>query len=453
MKLKLTKIGKLVFVLLLLIIIFGLLFIYYKKDDIKSIHKIESNEFYDIKIDYEETGIEKIDKSIVEYVNDKKKEFIDIVDISGRVETSKYNLIVNVQNKEYNNLISVQATSFAYTGGAHYTREDKSFIYNTKINNYITFLDLLIDEDFDKIKPIILESLYNYAKDKKIILNEDWVNNGTKYSLENYELFYFNKEGLNIVFVPYQVASWADGEIIINIPYDKLKGIIKDEYLEGKLSTDIDLLPEQKPRDLEKYKDKLLIAFTFDDGPNKKTTTRLLEGIKEYDARVTFFVLGSRVENNKDVLIKAYTEGNQIGSHTYNHLNLLLLDDATVLSEINKTNEVIEKVIGKRPDLLRPPYGNINDNIKSLANMHIINWNIDTEDWKLKNREKIKENILKYARDGAIILLHDIYTESVEGALLAMAELEKEGYAFVTIEEMIKLKGIDLDYSKTYYNF
>ena len=453
MKLKLTKVGKLVFVILILIIIFGILYLYYSKNDIKSIHKMESNEFYDIKIDYDETGIDKIDKNIVQYVDDLKKEFIGVVDISGKIQSSKYNLIVNVQNKKYNNLVSVQATSFAYTGGAHYTREDKSFIYNTKIDNYITFLDLLIDKDFNKIKSLILENLYNYAKDKEIVLDEEWVNKGTNYSKDNYEHFYFDKKGLNIVFVPYQVASWADGEIIINIPYEKLKGIIKDEYLEGKLSTDIDLLPEQKPRDLEQFKDKSLIAFTFDDGPNRKTTTRLLDGIKEYNARVTFFVLGSRVENNKDVLIKAYTEGNQIGSHTYNHLNLLLLDDANIVSEINKTNEVIKKVIGKRPNLLRPPYGNINDNIKSLANMHIINWNIDTEDWKLKNREKIKDNILKYARDGSIVLLHDIYTESVEGALLAMAELEKEGYAFVTIEEMVKLKGVVLDNNKTYYNF
>ena len=196
-----------------------------------------------------------------------------------------------------------------------------------------------------------------------------------------------------------------------------------------------------------------MIAFTFDDGPNNKTTSRLLDGLGEYNAKVTFFVLGSRVENNKEVLKKAYEEGNQIGSHTYNHLNLFLLNDEEILSEVNATNSVVEEVIGVRPNLLRPPYGNINDHIKSLANMHIINWDVDTEDWKLKDRNLIKDKILADAHDGAIVLLHDIYTESVEGALLAMKELEKENYAFVTIEEMVQLRGVNLDYDTTYFNF
>ena len=77
---------------------------------------------------------------------------------------------------------------------------------------------------------------------------------------------------------------------------------------------------------------------------------------------------------------------------------------------------------------------------------------IDTEDWRYKDAEKIKENIVSHAHDGAIILLHDIYETSVEGALLAMEELQNE-YAFVTIDEMIELKGITLDKTKSYFNF
>ena len=84
--------------------------------------------------------------------------------------------------------------------------------------------------------------------------------------------------------------------------------------------------------------------------------------------------------------------------------------------------------------------------------MYTILWNIDTEDWKYKDAQKIKDNILNHAHDGAIILLHDIYNTSVEGALLAMEELKDE-YAFVTIDEMIELKNIQLDKNKSYFNF
>ena len=323
---------------------------------------------------------------------------------------------------------------------------------DTGLYSYIAHPDLVYYDQDSKLYQEEMSRLCAYAKEKDIVLDEEWVKRGISQSDSNYKYFYFSESGLNITFPPYQVASWADGEITLTIPYEKLEGILKSEYMDDSLVTDI-TYPKQTERDLSEFEGKKLIAFNFDDGPNTKTTSRLLDGIKEFDARVTFFVLGSRVASNSEVLKRAYVEGNQIGSHTYNHLNLLLLDDANVLSEINMANEEIEKVIGIRPNILRPPYGNINDHIKTYANMHIINWDIDTEDWKLKDCNLIKDKILESAHDGAIVLLHDIYTESVEGALMAMRELERDGYAFVTIEEMVKLKGVTLDYDTTYYYF
>lgn len=452
MKFRLSKVGKLILIFLILLVLIGFFMLWKLYDSEISIHKIESNEFFDIKIDYEKTGNKKLDKEIEDFVSKKKKAFIDIVDESGKVQTNKYNLIVDVTNSIYNDVVSVHGTSFAYTGGAHYAREDKSFVYDKKKDKYITLKDILIDEDFNKLHNILLESIYDYAKEKEIMLDDNWVKSGTSYSDENYQAFSLDEIGLNIMFPPYQIASWADGQIDISIPYSKLVGVLKDEYLDDK-NTVIDTIIKPEKRDVEKFKDKKLIAFTFDDGPNAKTTLRLLDGLSAYNARVTFFVLGSRVANNKEVLKRAYEEGNQIGSHTYNHLNLFLLDEASILAEVNNTNYAIEEVIGKKPELLRPPYGNINADIKSLIDMHIINWNIDTEDWKLKDRYLIRDKILEDAHDGAIVLLHDIYTESVEGALLAMAELEKENYAFVTIEEMVQLRGVNLDFDTTYYNF
>lgn len=453
MKLKLSKTGKIVVFITIFSICLVTFIIWNNSRKATSVHKMESNDFFDIKIDYEKTGIKDVDEEISDFVTAKRKQFIEIADKSGVVNSSKYNLIVSTNTSNYNDVISVHALSYAYTGGAHYTREEESFVYDQKKNKYLTFLDILVDEDFNKIKPLVLEAVYDYANERKIVLNEEWVSEGTNYSDANYQHFSFDEGGLNIKFPPYQIASWADGEINISIPYEKLQGILKVEYLTEDIDTSIDTIIKPGVRDLDQFKDKKLIAFTFDDGPSTKTTSRLLDGIQEYDARVTFFVLGSRVESNKDVLRRAYEEGNQIGSHTYNHLNLFLLDDASILSEVNQTNEAIESVIGVKPEYLRVPYGNINAHIKSLANMHIINWDVDTEDWKLKDRNLIKDKIIADAHDGAIVLLHDIYTESVEGALLAMKELEKENYAFVTIEEMVQLRGVNLDYDTTYFNF
>ena len=129
MKLKLSKIGKIVIALILLLIILIALFIYYNYNKSGSVHKFESNYFYDIKIDYDKTGIKVLDKKIEEFVDAKRKDFIATVDESGRVETSKYNLIISATNTEYKNINSIHLLAFSYTGGAHYVREDKSLVY------------------------------------------------------------------------------------------------------------------------------------------------------------------------------------------------------------------------------------------------------------------------------------------------------------------------------------
>jgi len=206
-------------------------------------------------------------------------------------------------------------------------------------------------------------------------------------------------------------------------------------------------------RDLTQLANKKLVAFTFDDGPNNQTTNVLLDNLDKYKARVTFFVVGNRVSSNSEALKRAYDMGNQIGSHTYKHSNLLKLNNEQIIEEIQKANIEIKNVIGVEPTILRPPYGNINSEIKSATNMYTILWDLDTEDWKHKDAGKITQYILDNVHDGAIILLHDLYETSIEGALKSMEILEQEGYAFVTIDEMVELKQRKLTKEKSYYHF
>lgn len=205
-------------------------------------------------------------------------------------------------------------------------------------------------------------------------------------------------------------------------------------------------------RDLKEFSNKKLIAFTFDDGPSYIGTNKLLENLDKYNARVTFFVLGDRVNDYKDTLKRAHDMGNLIGSHTYSHSNLLKLDDYAVIKEIKKTNDAIRNVVNSETLYLRPPYGNINSNIKTISNMYTILWDLDTEDWKYKDANRIANYIVENAHDGAIVLLHDLYETSVDGALLAMEKLQNEGYAFVTVEEMATLKNVKLDKEKSYFS-
>ena len=450
MKRKLNKKGKITLAILLIIISsISVMFIYADNNDEK--HILESTERYDLKIDYPSIKNKKINEKIKAYIDEQKEEFMNVVKKSENIEiSSKYDFNLNVTSNERDGITYVNMLTYSYTGGAHYIRDDKSIYYNNETKEFIDLKYFFKDEESFK-QMTNLAYYYVMNLENKDNLDTLWVKRGTAPTIDNYRHFKFTDNGLEIMFPPYQVASWADGEINITIPYEDINKYLKEPYQD---KTKDETVAKEVPniRDLKQFKDKKLIAFTFDDGPSTSNTNYLLDNLDKYNARVTFFVLGSRVKNNKEVLKRAYLQGNDIGSHTYNHRNLNLLSDEAVIDEVKRTNDEIKNIIGISPTLLRPPYGNLTNRVKDLADMHIILWNIDPLDWKYKDKNRVANEIIEHAHDGAIVLVHDIYKSSVDGALLAMEELEKQGYAFVTISEMAELRGIDLDYQTSYFS-
>lgn len=196
-----------------------------------------------------------------------------------------------------------------------------------------------------------------------------------------------------------------------------------------------------------------LMALSFDDGPSKNTI-KLLDELKKRKIHATFFIVGERVEEFSDVLVREYKEGHEIGTHTWNHLNLANTDGTTANENLQRTEDAINAAIGTDlgPLPIRPPYGSVNDNTRSYVNAPLILWSIDTLDWKSRNAEAVKEKIINQAHDGAIILLHDLYDTSVDGCIAAIDELTKEGYTFVTVSELFRRKGQTLETGVTYTN-
>ena len=449
MKRHLNRRGKILVLSLSLIILISGIFVIKGLNKNEEVHILESTDNYDLKIDYPNVENKKIKKKIDEYVKEQKDNFLNNVKEIEDLEQPKYDFNLSVNVNDYNDITHVYMLTFAYTGGAHYTRDDTSLYFDNKTKEFVDLKYFFKDEEaFKKLSSI---AYYYVLKLEDKTFDELWVKRGTDPTIDNYRHFNFKDEGLEILFPPYQIASWADGEIKITIPYEEINDLLKEEYRNtSKEEEVVSIIPEV--RDLTKYQDKKLIAFTFDDGPSETNTNYLLDNLDKYDAKVTFFVLGSRVNSNKETIKRAYLEGNDIGSHTYNHRNLNLLSDVALMDEVKKTNEAIKEVIGTSPTLLRPPYGNLTDHGKELANMSIILWNIDPLDWKYKDKNRVANEIIEHAHDGAIILVHDIYKSSVEGALLAMEELQKQGYAFVTINEMAQLRGIKLDTTTSYFS-
>lgn len=446
-KIRLTKFGKLFFsgIFGLTVLILRLAFInhqrvFYEKDE---------NKNYIVEINYPKVKSKQLLAYTDDYIKNKKKEFKEEISKEEPLNSSKYEFKADYKVTDNNNILGLHLNISEYTGGAHHVRYDKSYYYNKESDEIVSIKDFLEkDTSLDKLANLSYYYVMKYSDDNNLNFDKEGVKEGLSFNLNNFEHFNFIDDGLEFIFPPYQIAYYAAGEIKIVIPYDELNGIIKNKYLKYSEKNNI---KQDNNRNLKEFSNKKLIAFTFDDGPSYIGTNKLLDNLDKYNARVTFFVLGSRVENYKDTLTKAYKMGNTIGNHTYSHSNLLKLDNYSVMDEIKKTNETIKNITGSEAIYLRPPYGNINSDIKNISNMYTILWDLDTEDWKNKDKDRIADYIVSNAHDGAIVLLHDLYETSVDGALLAMERLEKEGYAFVTIDEMIKIKDIQLDINKNYY--
>ena len=192
-----------------------------------------------------------------------------------------------------------------------------------------------------------------------------------------------------------------------------------------------------------------LVAITFDDGPGAYTNT-LLDGLKSRGAKATFFLVGNRIGGNTATIKRMLSEGHQIGNHSYSHPDLNSLSAAGVNTELTRTRNLLVGIGGERTYALRPPYGNHNSNVRSYANGPVILWSVDTLDWKSRNANSVYNKIMNETTDGSIVLLHDIYSTSVEGALRAIDSLQEKGYECVTINELFRRRAVTLENGKVY---
>ena len=178
------------------------------------------------------------------------------------------------------------------------------------------------------------------------------------------------------------------------------------------------------------------IAITFDDGPHPYYTEQLLDGLKERGVKATFFVMGKHVEENPELVERMYSEGHLIGNHTYSHIQLNKSNGDTFKEELVKTSELIEELTGQEVQYVRPPYGTWDKKFEKELNMFPVLWTIDPLDWCSDNVAVIVQKVTSKAKENSIILLHDEYKTTVTAALQIIDELQKEGYEFVTVDEI-----------------
>ena len=186
------------------------------------------------------------------------------------------------------------------------------------------------------------------------------------------------------------------------------------------------------------------IAMTFDDGPSKTLTPKLLDILKERNMHVTFFVLGENAKPHPEILQRAIAEGHEIGNHSWDHPELSKKSDEEVKSQLNRTKEAIMAANGGKPvTLMRPPYGAITKDqrrwIHDDLGYTIILWDVDPLDWKRPGPAVVESRILEGTRNGSIILSHDIHPGTVEAMPDTFDKLLAKGFKFVTVSELIAM--------------
>ena len=185
------------------------------------------------------------------------------------------------------------------------------------------------------------------------------------------------------------------------------------------------------------------IAMTFDDGPHATNTPKLLEMAAERHIKLTFFVLGECVLQNPDVLRREVAEGHEIGNHSWSHPNLAKLSDANVRSQLQRTEDLIEKTAGIKPKLMRPPYGELTKRQRILVNHEfgykVILWDVDPLDWKRPGPSVCRKPHYRRHASRLHHLSHDIHPPTIEAMPQVFDALLAKGFKFVTVSELLAM--------------
>ncbi|MBN0040356.1 polysaccharide deacetylase family protein [Cellulosimicrobium cellulans] len=178
------------------------------------------------------------------------------------------------------------------------------------------------------------------------------------------------------------------------------------------------------------------VALTFDDGPGADTE-RLLQTLADKHVTATFFLVGTNVEKRPDVVRDTAAAGHLLANHTWDHPQLTTLDDDAVRAELERTQDAITRASGVTPTFLRPPYGDVDDRVRSVATrtgLQVILWNLDTLDWKTKDAAETRRRAVEGARPGSVVLMHDIHGTTVDAVPGIIDDLRAQGYVLVTAD-------------------
>ena len=185
---------------------------------------------------------------------------------------------------------------------------------------------------------------------------------------------------------------------------------------------------------------KPIIALSFDDGPSSHTD-RILAALKKYNVKATFFMVGYEIDSFPDQVRAVYDAGCEVANHTLDHANLKEKGKDEIRRQVYDNEKKLNNLVPVGEVIVRPPYGNVNDTVKSVVERPMFNWSVDSLDWKTRNADSVVAQIKQDARDGYIILMHDLYESTAEATERIIPWLLEQGYQITCISNMFEARG------------
>lgn len=301
-----------------------------------------------------------------------------------------------------------------------------------------------------------LESILFFIRERIIADDPDAANSLGEMNASWLEHIVVSHDGVAVIMERGAFLPANFDTLKITIPYESLGSafLLRESPPEGALPEPPMslIIPNFPPLRGDIDPTKPMVALTFDDGPSRQTL-RILDVLEKHGGRVTFCVIGSWVNAKQNTIRRAFGMGCEIVGHSWNHRNLSKLTEEEIRKQISDTNAAIELITGVAPRWFRPPYGAVNDRVRSVSEdlgCAIIKWSIDPNDWKVRDANKVHDMIMANVHDRAIILSHDLYGSTAAAMERVIPELIAKGYQLVTVSELMYYSGTTLVAGRVY---
>ena len=309
----------------------------------------------------------------------------------------------------------------------------KSYIVDTITGAELSIKDIIKEDKYDEF--LAKEEELLRLKYPEFIVNGIINGEGTKV--------YVIKENVMVVYYYDYVYDYPYTESVnLTINYNEVH-----DYLDFTHELDAEY---QNENGYNYSADKKTVALTFDDGPSSKYNAQFLDVLARNKAHATFFMVGTMMNNCQKCVLDTYNSGNEVGSHTYNHMNIKKNNALDVNDNLKQVDDLFYKITNDHIKYVRPPYGSYSkENLENINNPLIL-WNIDTEDWSHHDVDYIVNEVLENVQDGSIILMHELYETSLQALEVLLPRLYAEGYQVVSVSELANMKGKTLESGHAY---